>query len=156
MLNYQIQVLPTKRTPGEDCSFNFTLRRKGKLMLSRYIFYSCFQCYVHSGSKTCFFLSSSTGIDQLAHTDFLICFWVANDIFLIFISLGGMFLVLHTKSVFLRYARKVSKISQKCNLTSAVCTYQIHSFNEYLFCSQNILEVYVVASGFITYQKCIL
>ena len=87
---------------------------------------------------------------------FLICFWVANDMFLIFISLGGMFLVLHTKSVFLRYTRKVSKISQKCNLTSAVCTYQRHSFNEYLFCSKNILEVYVVASGFTTYQKCIL
>ena len=91
-----------------------------------------------------------------SHTNFLICFWVANDMFLIFISLGGTFLVLHTKSVFLRYTRKVSKISQTCNLTSAVCTYQIHSFNEYLFCSKNILEVYVVASGFTTYQKCIL
>ena len=52
---------------------------------------------------------SRTGV--ATHTDFLIRFWVANDMFLIFISLRGIFSVLHTKSVFLRYTRTVSKIS---------------------------------------------
>ena len=56
----------------------------------------------------------------------------------------------------LRYLETPNAPLQKCKLTSAVCKYQIHSFNEYLFCSKNILEVYFVASEFTRYQKCIL
>ena len=90
------------------------------------------------------------------HTNFLICFWGARDTFLIYISLWGMFLALHTKSVFSRHTSWVSKIYQKCNLTATFLTYQIHSFNEYLFCRKNILKMYLMFLSAQTYLKCIL